>query len=89
MRERLRWFNRFMNLGGTKLVLSVRNGLGVMAVVLAGLWAGAVQGQAQDRQGALVGKRAPAFSVGGIWNENYSLETFKGHILVMQFGSSW
>lgn len=60
-----------------------------LAVMLAGLCVWTGQGQAQDRQGALVGKRAPAFSVGGIWNENYSLETFKGHILVMQFGSSW
>lgn len=89
MRDRPWWFNRFMNPGGTKLALSARNGLAAMAVLLAGLWAGVVQGQAQDRQGALVGKRAPAFSLGGIWNETYSLETFKGHILVMQFGSSW
>jgi hypothetical protein len=44
---------------------------------------------AKDGQGPLVGKRAPAFHVQGIYDENYSLETFKGHILVMQFGTSW
>ena len=27
--------------------------------------------------------------VQGIFNETLSLETFKGHILVMQFGASW
>ncbi len=40
-------------------------------------------------QGPLVGKKAPAFHVQGIYGEDYSLETFKGHILVMQFGTSW
>jgi hypothetical protein len=40
-------------------------------------------------QGALVGKKAPEFHVQGIYNEAYSLESFKGHILVMQFGTSW
>jgi hypothetical protein len=29
------------------------------------------------------------FQIQGIFGEPYSLELFKGHILVMQFGSSW
>ena len=37
----------------------------------------------------LVGKQAPAFHAHGIYDEDYSLEAFKGHILVMQFGTSW
>ena len=41
------------------------------------------------KQGPLLGKPAPAFHVQGIYQENLSLETFKGHILVMQFGASW
>ncbi len=41
------------------------------------------------KPGPLVGKAAPAFQVPGSFNESFSLETFKGHILVMQFGSSW
>ena len=44
---------------------------------------------ARSGPGPLVGKRAPAFHVQGIYDENYSLEAFKGHILVMQFGTSW
>jgi len=44
---------------------------------------------AKDGQGLLVGSQAPAFHVQGIYEENYSLEAFKGHILVMQFGTSW
>jgi hypothetical protein len=39
--------------------------------------------------GPMVGKVAPEFHVQGIFDESYSLETFKGHILVMQFGTSW
>lgn len=42
-----------------------------------------------QRQSAMVGKLAPEFHIQGIYNEAYSLESFKGHILVMQFGSSW
>ena len=41
------------------------------------------------KQGPLLGKRAPAFQVQGIFGESCSLEMFKGHILVMQFGASW
>ncbi len=47
------------------------------------------QAKAQTRSGILVGKAAPQFQVQGIFHERYSLETFKGHILVMQFGTSW
>lgn len=41
------------------------------------------------KQGPLLGKPAPAFQIQGIFNEPLSLESFKGHILVMQFGASW
>ncbi len=41
------------------------------------------------KPGPLVGKPAPAFQVQGIFGESLSLESFKGHILVMQFGASW
>jgi hypothetical protein len=50
-------------------------------------WCGC-EARAQS-QGALVGKPAPEFHVQGIYSEAYSLEPFKGHILVMQFGTSW
>ena len=40
-------------------------------------------------QGPLVGRKAPDFHIQGIYTEPYSLETFKGHIMVMQFGASW
>ncbi len=46
-------------------------------------------GQAALRQGPLLGKKAPDFHVQGIFNESYSLDTFKGRILVLQFGASW
>ncbi len=42
-----------------------------------------------QQRGSLVGKAAPEFHIQGIYNESYSLEKFKGHILVMQFGASW
>lgn len=41
------------------------------------------------KPGPLVGKPAPAFRVQGIFDESLSLEAFKRHILVMQFGASW
>lgn len=61
------------------------------------LWSGALflagTGLAADGReegaGPLAGKPAPAFHVQGIFQEQYSLEPFKGHILVMQFGTSW
>jgi hypothetical protein len=46
-------------------------------------------GGAGVKQGPLAGKPAPAFQVQGIYGEDCSLEAFKGHILVMQFGTSW
>jgi hypothetical protein len=45
--------------------------------------------QTQSRQSRLVGKPAPNFQLQGAYDEMYSLDQFKGHILVMQFGSSW
>jgi hypothetical protein len=59
-----------------------------LAACLIGLCVWPNDGYAQGL-GALVGQKAPAFSIPGIWDEPYSSETFKGHILVMQFGSSW
>ncbi len=60
----------------------------VLAAVL-GCCAFAAPSQAQSRKSGLVGTPAPAFQLQGIHNETYSLDQFKGHILVMQFGSSW
>ena len=59
-----------------------------LAALLIGLCALSQHGYAQGR-GTLVGQKAPAFNIPGIGGEPYSSETFKGHILVMQFGSSW
>jgi hypothetical protein len=61
----------------------------LLAAVVLGCWAQVMRGQAQSRQSALVGKSAPSFQLQGIYGEMYSLDQFKGHILVMQFGSSW
>ncbi len=58
-------------------------------VAAAGIWIFTGEVSAQGRRGGLVGKTAPEFHVQGIFQEAYSLETFKGHILVMQFGTSW
>ncbi len=44
---------------------------------------------AQQGGSGLVGKPAPEFHLKGIYSEDYSLEKFKGHILVLQFGASW
>jgi len=59
-----------------------------LAAALMGLCGLQHDGFAQGR-GTLLGQKAPEFRIPGIWGEPYSLETFKGHILVMQFGSSW
>ncbi len=48
-----------------------------------------VNGAAAIKQGPLLGKPAPPFQIQGIFQETLSLEAFKGHILVMQFGTSW
>jgi cytochrome c biogenesis protein CcmG, thiol:disulfide interchange protein DsbE len=50
---------------------------------------GAVPIRAEEGQGPLVGKPAPAFRVQGIYHETYSLDSFKGRILILQFGASW
>jgi hypothetical protein len=59
-----------------------------LAAALMGLGGLQHDGYAEGR-GTLLGQNAPEFHIQGIWGEPYSLETFKGHILVMQFGSSW
>jgi hypothetical protein len=59
-----------------------------LAAVLLGV-SGASLEAGKTGPGPMVGKVAPAFHIQGIFDESYSLETFKGHILVMQFGSSW
>ncbi len=61
----------------------------VLAVAAIGFASQVLPCPAQSRQGALVGKPAPGFQLQGLYNETYSLDQFKGHILVMQFGSSW
>jgi len=70
-------------------VSSVWRGRVVLAAALVGFYAQVIPCQAQSRQRALVGKPAPSFELQGIYNKTYSLDQFKGHILVMQFGSSW
>lgn len=40
-------------------------------------------------RGPLVGKPAPAFQVQGIYHETYTLDSFKGRLLILQFGASW
>jgi hypothetical protein len=59
------------------------------ATLLAGIGSFHSEGRSQEGPGPMVGKPAPAFQIQGIHGESYSIETFKGHILVMQFGSSW
>ncbi len=73
----------------TRLGLNWFAGVASWGVVLAGIGLLSISAQAQRGQRAMVGKNAPEFHVQGIYNENYSLESFKGHILVMQFGASW
>jgi cytochrome oxidase Cu insertion factor (SCO1/SenC/PrrC family) len=59
-----------------------------LAAALVGLCWLPHDGHAQNR-GTRLGQKAPDFHITGIYGEPYSLETFKGHVLVMQFGSSW
>ncbi len=66
---------------------SLLHGSWIVLMIAAGS-ASAQNGEPVGR-GPMLGKQAPAFQVQGIYNEAYSLDTFKGHILVMQFGSSW
>lgn len=67
----------------------VRHNWALVAALLLGCCAQVTPYQAQARPDALVGKPAPKFQLQGIYGEKYSLDQFKGHILVMQFGSSW
>ena len=60
-----------------------------LALALLAGFSACAQSQKQIGRGPLVGRKAPAFQIQGIFNEAYSLDTFKGHILVMQFGSTW
>ncbi len=66
-----------------------RRAYALLTAALLGCCAYALPSQAMSRQSALVGKPAPNFQLKGIYDESYSLDQFKGHILVMQFGSSW
>ena len=59
------------------------------AALLLGLSAVKREGYGAEKPGPMVGRTAPAFQVQGIFGEPYSLATFKGHILVMQFAASW
>jgi hypothetical protein len=59
-----------------------------LAAVLMGLSGASLEAK-RTGPGPMVGKVAPAFHIQGIFDESYSLETYKGHILVLQFGSSW
>jgi hypothetical protein len=70
-------------------VSRVWRGRAMLAAALLSCFVSAARSQAQSRQSRLVGKPAPTFQLQGIYNETYSLDQFKGHILVMQFGSSW
>jgi len=65
------------------------HGQGVLAAALLSCCVQVTPAAGQSRQSRLVGKPAPSFQLQGIYNETYSLDRFKGHILVMQFGSSW
>jgi hypothetical protein len=67
----------------------VGRGRAALAAAVLSCFTQVIPGQAQSRQSALVGKPAPSFQLHGVYNETYSLDQFKGHILVMQFGSSW
>jgi len=75
-----------MRTGRHGLSLSQWTGLAVLLIAVCGCPG---EDKSQSRPGPMVGKAAPAFRIQGVFNEPYSLETFKGHILVMQFGSSW
>jgi hypothetical protein len=60
-----------------------------LGLLLLGVSSGRLDAASPERPGPMVGKSARAFQIQGIFDEPYSLETFKGHILVMQFGASW
>ena len=60
-----------------------------LAALLIAVSASSLAAKNPPNPGPMVGKTAPEFHIQGIYDEAYSLETFKGHILVMQFGASW
>lgn len=60
-----------------------------LAAVLIGVSSNRLMATSARGPGPMVGKRAPEFQIQGPFDESYSLKTFKGHILVMQFGASW
>jgi len=60
-----------------------------LGMLLLGISGGRLDAAKPPHPGPMVGKAAPDFRMQGIYDESYSLETFKGHILVMQFGTSW
>ena len=64
-------------------------GRALLTAALLGCCLSEAPSQTQSRQSRLLGKPAPSFLLQGAYNETYSLDQFKGHILVMQFGSSW
>ncbi len=73
----------------TEGIRGLRFGRAALAAAVLAVCAQVLPCQAQSRQSGLVGKPAPSFQLQGIYDETYSLDQFKGHILVMQFGSSW
>ncbi len=75
-----------MQTSGVTGLLNSCFGIAAGVFVLCGL---ASPAYSQGRGSPLVGKPAPEFYIQGIYHEGYSLEKFKGHILVMQFGASW
>ncbi len=42
-----------------------------------------------DGKGSMYGKRAPDFRIQGVYGETYSLAALRGHVVILQFGTSW
>ena len=42
-----------------------------------------------DGKGSMFGKKAPDFEIKGAYGEVYSLDRLKGHVILLQFGTSW
>ncbi|HTY88163.1 MAG TPA: hypothetical protein VMB80_11910 [Candidatus Acidoferrum sp.] len=74
---------------GTAAFNSFRHQWSWLAAILIAISTGSLAAKNPPKPGPMVGKTAPEFHLQGIYDEAYSLETFKGHILVMQFGASW
>jgi len=75
-----------MKTAGFRLLRSQWRGLAALLIAIS---TGSLAAKSPPKPGPMVGKTAPEFHIQGIHDEAYSLETFKGHILVMQFGASW